>query len=92
MATHFNRERDLVLLQVVPAELTEIRRQNPALGKTAGERSLIKEYRVAVAEAQTGDLAASFDRLDRLGVVIQCNDQIPRLVEHYLALAAQKRS
>jgi len=77
---------------IVPAELTEIRRQNPALGKTVGERSWIKEYRAAVAEAQTGDLAASFDRLDHLGVVIECNDQIPRLVEHYLALAAQKRS
>jgi conjugative relaxase-like TrwC/TraI family protein len=77
---------------IVPAQLTEIRRQNPALGKTAGEKSWIKEYRAAVADAQTGDLAASFDRLDRLGVVIECNDQIPRLVEHYLALAAQKRS
>jgi hypothetical protein len=77
---------------LVPAELTEIRRQNPALGKTVGEQSWIKEYRAAVAEAQAGDLAASFDRLDRLGVVIECNDQIPRLVDHYLALAAQKRS
>lgn len=77
---------------IVPAELTEIRRQNPALGNTIGEQSWIKEYRAAVAEAQAGDLAASFDRLDRLGVVIECNDQIPRLVEHYLALTAQKQS
>ncbi|HEY3856741.1 MAG TPA: AAA family ATPase, partial [Verrucomicrobiae bacterium] len=77
---------------IVPAELTEIRRQNPALGKTVGERSWIKEYRAAVAEAQAGELAASFDRFDRLGVVIECNDQIPRLVEHYLKLAAQKLS
>ena len=41
---------------IVPAELTEIRRQNPALGKTVGEKSWIMEYRAAVAEAQAGDL------------------------------------
>jgi conjugative relaxase-like TrwC/TraI family protein len=76
---------------IVPAELTEIRRQNPALGKTVGEKSWIKEYRAAVAEAQAGDLAASFDRLDRLGVIIECKDQTPRLVAHFLELAAQKQ-
>ena len=60
---------------IVPAELSEIQRQNPALGKSAGQQSWIQEYRKAVAEAQAGDMAASFDRLDRLGAVIECDDR-----------------
>jgi DNA replication protein DnaC len=77
---------------IVPAELKEIRRQNPALGKTAGQQSWIKEYRAAVAEAQAGNLAASFDRLDRLGAVIECPDQTGRLAAHFLELAIKNHS
>ncbi len=77
---------------IVPAELTKILRQNPSLGKTLGEKSWIKEYRTAVQEAQAGDLASSFDRLNKLGVIIECPDQIPRLVEQYLSLESEKQS
>jgi len=77
---------------IVPAELKEIRRQNPALGTTAGQQSWIKEYRTAIAEAQAGELAASFDRLDRLGAVIECRDQTRRLASHFCELTVENQS
>lgn len=77
---------------IVPAELKEIRRQNPKLGNTPGQQSWIKEYRTSIEEAQSGDIAASFDRLDRLGAVIECQDQVEHLAAHFLELAAQNQS
>ena len=75
-------------------ELTEIRRQDPARGKTRAERERIAQYRQAVQEASEGNLDASFRRLDRLGAVVVCSpqEQAERLAQHYLALVEQHQS
>ncbi|HUJ11140.1 MAG TPA: MobF family relaxase [Verrucomicrobiae bacterium] len=75
-------------------ELTEIRRQDPARGKTRAERERIAQYKQAVKEASEGNLDASFNRLDRQGVIVVCSpsDQEERLAQGYLALADQHQS
>lgn len=77
-----------------PVELSTIRRQNPDLGKSIEERERIKEYRQAVAAAQNGKLAESFDRLDRMGGITSCslNDQHQKLAKRYLELVKDKQS
>ncbi len=77
-----------------PIELTNIRRQNPALAKSIAERQQIKEYRQAVAEARDGKLRESFDRLDKLGVIVPCTlaDRHEKLTERYLALVKDRQS
>ena len=52
-----------------PAEITQIRRQDPDLGRTVPERQFIRGYRAAVKNAALGKIAQSFDRLDRLGCI-----------------------
>jgi hypothetical protein len=77
------------------ARLTKIRRQNPKAGETKSERKRIKQYRAAVRKAQAGQYAESFDRLDRLGAIIECqtiDEQRERLVADYLTLAEKKKS
>lgn len=77
------------------ARLTKIRRQNPKAGETKSERKRIKQYRAAVRKAQRGKYAESFDRLDRLGAIVECqtiDEQRERLVADYLALAGRKKS
>lgn len=73
------------------AELTHIRRQNPEAAKTETERVWIEQYRQAVNEAQTGQLAQSFDRLDQQNAIVSCTlaDQQEKLTEHFLELAGQ---
>jgi ATP-dependent exoDNAse (exonuclease V) alpha subunit len=76
------------------ARLTKIRRQNPKAGKTKSERKRIKQYRAAVRHAQRGNYAESFDRLDKLGAVVECQsmaEQRNYLVADYLALAERKK-
>lgn len=76
------------------ARLTKIRRQNPKAGETKSERKRIKQYRAAVRQAQRGNYAESFDRLDRLGVIVECrtiDEQRERLVAGYLSLAEKKK-
>ncbi|MBL9192522.1 MAG: AAA family ATPase, partial [Opitutaceae bacterium] len=51
------------------AEINTIRRQDPQLGKGAGEKRFIGSYREAVKAAAQGRESESFDRLDRLGCV-----------------------
>ena len=77
-----------------PAELKEIRRQDPARGKTKAERARIAEYKQAVKEASEGKLRDSFRRLERQGAIIECSplDQQARLAEEFLALVDQKHS
>ena len=78
-----------------PVRLTKIRRQNPKLGETKSERKRIKQYRAAVRKAQTGRYAASFDRLDQLGAIAECQTldaQREQLVAGYVELAKRKRS
>jgi conjugative relaxase-like TrwC/TraI family protein len=80
---------------LIPARLTKIRRQNPKLGETKSERRRIKQYRSAVRHAQRGDYSESFERLDRLGAVMECqsnDEQREQLVAAYLNVAARKQS
>lgn len=79
---------------VKAVELTEIRRQDPALAKTHAERVRIAEYRQAVKEASEGKLDASFRRMDRQGAIMVCSpdDQEQRLAERYLAIVEQRQS
>src|SRR2546427_9574693 len=76
------------------AELTNIRRQDPGLARTKEERERIKQYRQAVAEASEGKLLESFNRLDKLGAVVQCTlaDQHEKLAERYLKLVKDHQS
>lgn len=77
------------------ARLTKIRRQNPKAGETKSERKRIKQYRAAVQKAQRGQYAESFDRLEKLGAIVECrtiDEQRERLVADYLALAEKKKS
>jgi ATP-dependent exoDNAse (exonuclease V) alpha subunit len=75
-------------------ELTNIRRQNPALGKSKAEREWIEQYRQAVADARDGNLARSFNRLDKLQAIEQCTlaDQHEKLAARYLELTGQNQS
>ncbi len=70
-----------------PAVVRQIRRQDPKLGATRGERRFIRGYRAAVKAAARGDVAASFDRLDRLGCIREYDPQ-----ERRKALAAEYRA
>ncbi len=76
------------------AELTEIRRQDPARAKTRAERRQIEQYRQAVKEAAEGKLSKSFRRLDQQGAIVTCTllDQQERLAEHYLTLAEERQT
>ena len=76
------------------AELSAIRRQDPARGKTDGERSFIEQYRKAVREASAGLAAESFERLEKQGAVVECEigEQQERLASHYLELARRGES
>ena len=77
-----------------PAELNEIRRQDPAQGKTLVEKQQIEEYRQAVREASVGKFGESFDRLDKQLAIVACSpfDQEGRLAESYLDLASAGHS
>jgi conjugative relaxase-like TrwC/TraI family protein len=79
---------------VRPVELHKIRRQDPALGKDADERTRIKQYRDAVESAAAGKLSESFERLDKMGAVVACGlgNQADKLAEEYLGLAEQAAS
>jgi len=76
------------------AELTAIRRQDPARAKTSEERSFIEEYKQAVQEASSGLASESFDRLERQGAVVECGagEQQERLASQYLELARNGES
>ncbi len=76
------------------AELNEIRRQDPERAAERWERARIAEYREAVKEASEGAFAASFDRLDALGVVAECAPDAARdeLASAYVAHAERKES
>ena len=75
-------------------ELTNIRRQNPALAKFIAERERIQQYRSAVEAARDGKLAQSFQGLDKLKAIEQCSvaEQHEKLAARYLELAKQHQS
>ena len=56
------------------AELTAIRRQDPAKGRDENERGFIGEYREAVKAASEGNVFKSFERLDALDCVEQVDE------------------
>jgi len=77
-----------------PIELRTIRRQDPALARTMSERTRIKQYRSAVEAAAAGKLAESFNRLDKLGAVVECGlgEQPDKLADEYVRLVEQNTS
>jgi hypothetical protein len=54
------------------AELNQIRRQEPKRGRTAAERRQIRDYREAVKGAAAGEVGRSFEKLEKLGAVVEC--------------------
>jgi ATP-dependent exoDNAse (exonuclease V) alpha subunit len=74
-----------------PAQLDQIRRQDPVLARKAEERESIAIYRKAVEAASAGDLIASLEHLERLGVVKECgiDEQSERLTEAYLGFVGR---
>ncbi len=79
---------------VRPVELTNIRRQNPALAKSIEERRRIREYRQAVTEARDGKFTESFERLDKMKTIEACTlaDNHEKLTARYLKLVKQHQS
>ena len=79
---------------VQPVELTNIRRQNPALAKSIKERKHIKEYRQAVEAARDGKFTESFERLDKLKTIESCTlaDKHEKLTARYLELVKDHQS
>ena len=77
-----------------PAELNEIRRQDPARASDEAERTRIREYRAAVKEASDGALESSFDRLEHLGAITEASPDRLRdeLAKTYVDLAAEGQS
>jgi conjugative relaxase-like TrwC/TraI family protein len=77
-----------------PAQLNEIRRQDPKRARDEAERARIQEFRAAVEEASKGSLEASFDRLDQLGAIIEAGPERLRdeVAEAYLELARSGES
>jgi conjugative relaxase-like TrwC/TraI family protein len=75
-----------------PAVIQTIRRQDPRLGVTARQRTFIRAYRKAVKVAADGNLAASFDALDRLGCIREVGEETRReaLAAEYLAAIERK--
>jgi conjugative relaxase-like TrwC/TraI family protein len=74
-----------------PVELRQIRRQDPKLGKVAKERGAIRRYRAAVKAAAKGKTVESFDRLEALGSIRECDPRERRdaLADEYLAATAR---
>jgi conjugative relaxase-like TrwC/TraI family protein len=75
-----------------PAVIQAIRRQDPQLGETVSQRAFIRAYRGAVQAAADGNVAASFDALDRLGCIREVGDEGRRdaLAVEYLAAVERK--
>jgi len=75
-------------------ELSEIRRQDPARGRTSKEKAWITEYKAAVKQAADGKIAESFARLEKAGAIVECTlaNQQEELAAEYLELAAAQAS
>jgi ATP-dependent exoDNAse (exonuclease V) alpha subunit len=75
-----------------PVVIGKIRRQDPALGKTAQERTFIRHYRTAVKVAAKGNVVESFERLDQLGCIRECapDERRDQLAREYLTATARK--
>ncbi len=80
--------------ELEPAELNDIRRQDPARARDQAERTRIREYRTAVEEASQASVEASFDRLEQLGAITEAGLEQLRdeLANAYVDLAAKRES
>jgi len=69
------------------AVLREIHRQDPTRAKSVAERAFVAAYRKAVKAAAVGNIAESFDGLDRLGCVreVAPDERRAMLAREYLA-------
>ena len=76
------------------AELNQIRRQEPKRGRTVAERKQIRDYREAVKAAAAGEVGRSFEKLEKLGAVVECGlgEQSTRLCDGYLDIAGRGES
>jgi conjugative relaxase-like TrwC/TraI family protein len=76
------------------AELNQIRRQDPKRGRTAAERTRIRGYREAVKAASVGELRRSFEKLEKIGAVVECGlgEQNTRLCDTYLGILTRGES
>jgi ATP-dependent exoDNAse (exonuclease V) alpha subunit len=75
-----------------PAVIQTIRRQDPQLGETVRQRRFIRAYRRAVKAAAGGNVAASFEALDRLGCIREVGDESRRVAVASEYLAAIERN
>jgi len=77
-----------------PAEISRIRRQDPARAGSPEDAEAISEYRRAVQEAAHGLAGDSFDRLQRLGWVHHCHpsEQQSLLAQEYLKVTERGAS
>jgi conjugative relaxase-like TrwC/TraI family protein len=77
-----------------PAEIQEIRRQDPSRGATASERIAIGRYRAAVKAAASGDVVTAFERIDRLGWIRELGEEARRaaLAKDYVAAFARRET
>jgi conjugative relaxase-like TrwC/TraI family protein len=76
---------------LLPAELSEIRRQDPTRATNATESERVMRYREAVQAAADGDGASSFQVLDALGAITECGagEQAAQLADEFLRLSAK---
>jgi ATP-dependent exoDNAse (exonuclease V) alpha subunit len=68
--------------------LHKIRRQDPTLGRNVDERTRIRQYRQAVESAAAGKMGESFERLEKMGAVVECGlgEQADKLAAEYVRL------
>jgi len=79
---------------VQAAEIRTIRRQDPGSAQSLEQAQAIREYRNAVADAAEGLAPCSFDRLDKLGAVVESGPEgkLELLAAHYLKLVEKEES
>lgn len=74
-----------------PAVIGSIRRQDPGRAASAAERRRISAYKAAVKAASEGRIADSFERLDRLGWIVEAplEERLSRVASEYVERAAR---
>ena len=77
-----------------PIKIRQIRRQDPARGRTRQERAEIRAYRAAVKKAASGRALDSFERLDALGWIRELSPDAlhDAVVTEYLAARQRKEN
>jgi hypothetical protein len=65
-----------------PAEIRQIRRQNPGLGRSAAEQRFIRSYRSAVKAAAAGRVSSVVGHSSARGLCLDDRRLLPRLADH----------